>query len=155
MSGDAPHSGLKNGNPSGPRFGPDWPGKRCGAKLRNKDMFCRCPAMANGRCRLHGGKSTGPTTPEGRVRHRRAATKHGVYAGPNHPDYPDGKPGPRWPGLRGIRRQARESMKELGWKQPSRPAATEQPRDGESGRFVTAGEASEQVEKWASGIREP
>lgn len=31
--------------------------KPCGAKLRNKDAHCRAPAMANGRCRIHGGKS--------------------------------------------------------------------------------------------------
>ncbi len=33
--------------------------------------------MRNGRCRLHGGLSTGPKTPEGIERIRRAATKHG------------------------------------------------------------------------------
>jgi hypothetical protein len=33
--------------------------------------------MANGRCRMHGGCSTGPRTPEGLERCRRAATKHG------------------------------------------------------------------------------
>ncbi|MGE0119887.1 MAG: HGGxSTG domain-containing protein [Dongiaceae bacterium] len=27
---------------------------------------CRNPAMPNGRCRMHGGKSTGPRTEEGR-----------------------------------------------------------------------------------------
>jgi len=36
--------------------------------------------MANGRCRLHGGKSTGPRTPEGLERMRRAKTKHGSYS---------------------------------------------------------------------------
>jgi hypothetical protein len=36
--------------------------------------------MANGRCRLHGGKSTGPQTPEGLERMRRAKTKHGSYS---------------------------------------------------------------------------
>jgi hypothetical protein len=35
--------------------------------------------MANGRCRLHGGLSTGPKTPEGIERIRRAVTKHGRY----------------------------------------------------------------------------
>ena len=33
--------------------------------------------MANGRCRMHGGKSTGPRTPEGRERCRKANWKHG------------------------------------------------------------------------------
>ena len=36
--------------------------------------------MANGRCRLHGGKSTGPRTAEGLERMRRAKTKHGLYS---------------------------------------------------------------------------
>jgi hypothetical protein len=35
--------------------------------------------MANGRCRMHGGKSTGPRTPEGLERSRRANQKHGHY----------------------------------------------------------------------------
>lgn len=29
----------------------------CGAKLRNKEARCQKHGMANGRCRLHGGKS--------------------------------------------------------------------------------------------------
>lgn len=33
--------------------------------------------MSNGRCRCHGGKSTGPRTPEGLERSRRATWKHG------------------------------------------------------------------------------
>jgi len=36
--------------------------------------------MANGRCRLHGGLSTGPKTPEGIERIRQAVTKHGRYS---------------------------------------------------------------------------
>jgi len=35
----------------------------------------------NGRCRLHGGLSTGPKTAEGIERIRRAVTKHGNYSG--------------------------------------------------------------------------
>ena len=35
--------------------------------------------MRNGRCRLHGGLSTGPKTPEGIDRIRRAQLKHGRY----------------------------------------------------------------------------
>ncbi|TLS66570.1 hypothetical protein FEF65_10055 [Mariprofundus erugo] len=33
--------------------------KPCGAHARTTGKPCRQPAMANGRCRLHGGKSTG------------------------------------------------------------------------------------------------
>lgn len=32
---------------------------RCGAHARTTGQPCRCPAMANGRCKLHGGKSPG------------------------------------------------------------------------------------------------
>ncbi len=36
--------------------------------------------MANGRCRMHGGPSTGPRTPEGQERSRKANWKHGRYS---------------------------------------------------------------------------
>jgi hypothetical protein len=53
----------------------------CGAKARtNLNKPCRQPAMANGRCRLHGGKSTGPRTKEGRKRMKEANTKHGLHS---------------------------------------------------------------------------
>jgi hypothetical protein len=52
--------------------------RRCGAKTRTGTP-CRRPAMPNGRCRLHGGLSTGPRTPEGRRRIRLALLKHGRY----------------------------------------------------------------------------
>jgi hypothetical protein len=36
---------------------------RCGAHCRTTNASCKSAAMANGRCRMHGGKSTGrPTT---------------------------------------------------------------------------------------------
>ncbi len=66
---------LKNGNPQGnPMNAP-----RCGAKTRSGTP-CKAPAMANGRCRMHGGKSTGPRTPEGLERSRKANFKHGHYS---------------------------------------------------------------------------
>src|SRR2546428_2762246 len=37
-------------------------------------------AMPNGRCKVHGGKSTGPRTPEGLERSRRANWKHGHFS---------------------------------------------------------------------------
>jgi hypothetical protein len=44
-------------------------GRRCGAGRRHQPhVRCRCIAMANGRCQHHGGKSTGPKTPEGMAR---------------------------------------------------------------------------------------
>jgi hypothetical protein len=36
--------------------------------------------MPNGRRKVHGGKSTGPRTPEGLERSRRANWKHGYYS---------------------------------------------------------------------------
>ena len=36
--------------------------------------------MPNGRCRMHGGMSTGPRTLEGLARSRRANWKHGRYS---------------------------------------------------------------------------
>jgi hypothetical protein len=38
------------------------------------------PAMPNGRCRMHGGPSTGPRTPEGKARIRALRQKHGRYS---------------------------------------------------------------------------
>jgi hypothetical protein len=35
--------------------------------------------MDKGRCRLHGGKSTGPKTEDGKRRMRQAKMKHGFY----------------------------------------------------------------------------
>jgi hypothetical protein len=59
------------------RFGPDWPGQRCGAKTR-KGTACQRPALiGKARCRLHGGLSTGPKTPEGKARIAAAHWKHG------------------------------------------------------------------------------
>ena len=66
---------LKNGNPTGDLS----QAKPCGAKTR-KGTPCKAPAMPNGRCRMHGGASTGPKTPEGRERSRRARWKHGKYS---------------------------------------------------------------------------
>jgi hypothetical protein len=69
---------LRNGNPSGnPHLSP-----RCGAKTRS-GAPCRAPAMWSKkagkytRCRMHGGASTGPRTPEGLERCRRTNWKHG------------------------------------------------------------------------------
>ena len=42
--------------------------KKCGASLGSDGAACGKAALVNGRCRLHGGKSTGPKTPEGRAR---------------------------------------------------------------------------------------
>ncbi|MEY6431695.1 HGGxSTG domain-containing protein [Thioalkalicoccus limnaeus] len=38
---------------------------RCGARTR-RGTPCQCAALPNGRCKFHGGLSTGPRTEEGR-----------------------------------------------------------------------------------------
>ncbi len=75
MSGDKPALTLRNGNPR--RDLATLP--CCGAKARS-GLGCRQPAMRNGRCRFHGGKSTGPRTPAGLDAARAAATRHGFHA---------------------------------------------------------------------------
>src|SRR5271165_6692095 len=54
--------------------------QRCGARVKNllkgrahgvailRDPFCNAWAMPNGRCRVHGGWSTGPKSPDGKAR---------------------------------------------------------------------------------------
>lgn len=46
-------------------------GRKCGARRRTRDARfgqpCQSIAMKNGRCRIHGGKSTGAKTPEGKA----------------------------------------------------------------------------------------
>ncbi|WP_274379322.1 HGGxSTG domain-containing protein [Pseudoroseomonas vastitatis] len=53
---------------------------RCGAKTR-AGTPCAAAGMANGRCKMHGGKSTGPRTAEGIERIRAARMKHGMFSG--------------------------------------------------------------------------
>ncbi|WP_423787212.1 HGGxSTG domain-containing protein [Hyphomonas chukchiensis] len=47
--------------------------RKCGARTR-RGTTCRSPAMKNGRCRMHGGASTG--APKG----NQNAWKHGKYS---------------------------------------------------------------------------
>ena len=61
------------------RFGPDWPGQRCGAKTR-RGTACLKPALkGKTRCQLHGGKATGACTTAGRQRLSDAQLRHGKY----------------------------------------------------------------------------
>src|SRR5215467_14567926 len=53
---------------------------RCGARSERTGKPCRGAAMPNGRCKVHGGKSTGPRTPEGLARSRRANWKNGHFS---------------------------------------------------------------------------
>ena len=70
-AGNRLRHGVRGGDPSN--------APRCGARARRTGAPCRQPAMANGRCRMHGGKSTGPRTAEGLERLRAARTRHGAY----------------------------------------------------------------------------
>jgi hypothetical protein len=72
---------LRNGNrPGDPSKSP-----RCGARTR-AGKPCRAPAMwsaaarAYTRCWLHGGASTGPRTPEGLARSKKAHWLHGGFS---------------------------------------------------------------------------
>lgn len=46
-----------------------YPHKSCGAYARQTGKPCKAWAMDNGRCRLHGGKSTGAKKPHKRITH--------------------------------------------------------------------------------------
>ena len=59
------------------RLGANWPGLRCLTKTR-QGTPCQNPVVTDrNRCRMHGGLSTGPRTPEGKARVAAAHTKHG------------------------------------------------------------------------------
>ena len=59
------------------RFGPNWPGVRCGARTK-AGGGCQRPAVKRtGRCTRHGGKSTGPKTQAGRDKLAQLHLKHG------------------------------------------------------------------------------
>ncbi|MFS0556354.1 HGGxSTG domain-containing protein [Brevibacillus sp. 179-C9.3 HS] len=51
--------------------------KLCGAKTKSGE-HCKKAALANGRCRFHGGKSTGPKDPN-KLKGNKNALKHGLY----------------------------------------------------------------------------
>ncbi|OUT91236.1 MAG: hypothetical protein CBB89_06005 [Rhizobiales bacterium TMED29] len=59
------------------RFGPDWPGVRCGAQTKSGGECQRPAVKRTGRCTRHGGKSTGPRTQAGRDKIAALHTKHG------------------------------------------------------------------------------
>ncbi len=70
------HGWLKNGNPPGDLA----KAPRCNARSKRTGQACRQPAMANRKCRLHGGLSTGPKTLDGRERSRKTRWEHGFYS---------------------------------------------------------------------------
>ena len=58
-------------------YGPDWQGTRCEARTRRGTLCQRPGNKINGRCKLHGGRSTGPRTAEGLARLAASKTTHG------------------------------------------------------------------------------
>ena len=66
---------TRHANQSRPPSIPKWGRPLCGAKTR-KGTPCQAPPVwdkehnrpRNGRCRMHGGLSTGPKTPEGKAK---------------------------------------------------------------------------------------
>ena len=61
------------------QFGPNWPGQRCEARTRRGTLCQRPGTKRNGKCRLHGGNSTGPRTEAGRARLVSSKIKHGKF----------------------------------------------------------------------------
>ena len=59
------------------RFGPNWPGVRCGAKTKAGGACQRPAVKRTGKCTRHGGKSTGPRTQAGRDKIAALHTTHG------------------------------------------------------------------------------
>ena len=63
-------------NPKPWLYGPNWRGIRCEARTR-RGTFCQRPArLPVGRCKLHGGASTGPKAEDGLARLTAARTTH-------------------------------------------------------------------------------
>ena len=58
-------------------YGPNWQGTRCEARTRRGTLCQRPWSKQNGRCRLHGGRSTGPRTEDGVARLVASKTTHG------------------------------------------------------------------------------
>ena len=52
-------------------------GQSCGARTRRGTACQKPPLNGKTRCRLHGGLSTGPKTPEGKARIAASHWKHG------------------------------------------------------------------------------
>lgn len=61
-------TGYRYPPPAAPAFPEVLRGLQCGAKTRAGTPCKLTTIFENGRCRLHGGLSTGPTTAEGKAR---------------------------------------------------------------------------------------
>ncbi len=61
-------TGYDHPAPQCPPFPEDLRGMACGAKTRKGTPCKRTDLYLSGRCKFHGGKSTGPKTAEGKAR---------------------------------------------------------------------------------------
>src|SRR5688572_26000035 len=68
-------SGHATAYPHHAPFPDELRGLTCGAKTRAGTPCKRIDLHGNGRCKFHGGASTGPKTDEGRARARRNLAK--------------------------------------------------------------------------------
>ena len=59
------------------RLGSKWPVDRCNARTRRGTACQKSPMKGKKRCRLHGGRSSGPKSAEGRARIAAAHWNHG------------------------------------------------------------------------------
>ncbi len=75
---EAPSSCAANRLRHGVTGGDPRNAPRCGARTRTGGSYAGPAVHGRARCRLHGGRSTGPKTPDGKARssHR----KHGAYS---------------------------------------------------------------------------
>ena len=77
-----PRDGVADGKPMQQARSASAALPRCGAYARTTGLSCKNPTMANGsgRCRMHGGKSTGPKPKHGRKSRRARVTKRWLRA---------------------------------------------------------------------------
>ena len=66
-------------NPKPWLYGPNWQGQRCEARTRRGTLCQRPGTKRNGKCKLHGGRSSGPKTADGLARLTAARTIHGKF----------------------------------------------------------------------------
>jgi len=64
-------------------YGPNWQGTRCEARTRRGTLCQRPGNKINGRCKLHGGRSTGPKTELGLARLTASKITHGQNTAAN------------------------------------------------------------------------
>ena len=64
-------------------YGPNWQGQRCEARTRRGTLCQRPGTKQNGKCRLHGGCSTGPRTEKGLARLTASKITHGETTAAN------------------------------------------------------------------------